>query len=259
MDHKIIKASLPYRDQETQALLFLPQHTEPQQRLAVFSHGYTSHKGDLLSWGNRLAEEGLASIIFDWPGHYLGNYSEVTDLDQFQTSAHRLFFEAFSVLRKNWEELYGDSFNQNSPIVLGGHSLGALLSLYAMTLPEFSDYKISAVCVGLGITPEGEEHLFQSKFFEKTMEVRQQLVSPALHPKNFLPLINKLKLELPKLSGPVHLITGENDVIVGKNGSERLLSLLESAGNKVSLEKPKNLSHHQPELAATTIRNFLRL
>ena len=39
--------------------LFLPDPSNPiKEGLAHLCHGYTAHKGDLLTWASRLSEEG---------------------------------------------------------------------------------------------------------------------------------------------------------------------------------------------------------
>src|SRR5690606_26545950 len=113
----------------THALL-VNAHTK-HSRIALLCHGYTSHKGSILTWASRLAEEGMSTIIFDVPGHYLGNFSEVESFDDFKNYAHELFAEAFELGQAELSHTIDG-------VVLGGHSLGALLALKAMQLTEFS-------------------------------------------------------------------------------------------------------------------------
>ena len=79
---KIIKTKLNYLNQETNALIFLPEIgvddiSEVKSTFAVFTHGYTADKSSIINWPIRLAEAGVSSILFDLPGHYLGTFSEV--------------------------------------------------------------------------------------------------------------------------------------------------------------------------------------
>ena len=87
----------PYHlvEDKSNALLFLPDPSRPiKEGLAVFCHGYTAHKGDLLTWASRLSEEGLTTLIFDIPGHYLGSYNEVESFEEFKNFAGILSFNS---------------------------------------------------------------------------------------------------------------------------------------------------------------------
>ncbi len=56
----------------------------------------------------------------------------------------------------------------------------------------------------------------------------------------------------------IHFITGEDDLVVGKDGSERLAKILESHGNQVTVERPTKLGHHLPELAAGYVKKYVK-
>lgn len=233
----------------THGLLLLPE--EQSGRLALLCHGYTSHKSSLLSWANRLAEEKIPSLIFDIPGHYLGNFSEVDSFHDFKTHAHELFTDA-------WDGALSHLNKTPTSLLLGGHSLGALLALKALELKTFSTIDKLAIGVGLGMAPQGVVHIFDTPFYKSTLKLREQLVSPELKPDNVFPWIKEEKELLAVSKQRIHLITGEDDMVVGEDGMERFAKHLEEHGNQVSMEKPKRLAHHVPENAAPHIKKFLK-
>ncbi|PIP93181.1 MAG: hypothetical protein COW00_10980 [Bdellovibrio sp. CG12_big_fil_rev_8_21_14_0_65_39_13] len=263
MGIQLHKIKLPYAKTETHALIFLPDPaSEVKKGFGIFTHGFTSHKGSILNWPVRLAEEGLACILFDLPGHYLGNYSEVESLEEFISEAPKLFAHAMSELKNSFTEhfpLYDHYLDDSDfTVALGGHSLGALLSLHAISLPAFHSYKRIGICVGLGMPPEGVTHLFDTPFYKSTLQVRAQLVSPALNPDVVFPWIKKDKEELELSGERLHFITGEDDLVVGKTGTEQLVESLRAKGNDVSIEKPAKLAHQLPEMAAAHVKKFLK-
>jgi predicted esterase len=252
VETKVHKFYLDYEGQQIHALAFIPEGEFPAPKaLGVFSHGYSSHKGSLLNWPIRLAEEGMPSVIFDLPGHYLGGFSEVTNFESFQTSSPKLFLKAYKKLR----EL---SNTDPSEVVLGGHSLGASFALMASKLEGFAHLKSTVVCVGLGLLPVGAKHIFTSSFYKSTLNVRSQLVSPELHPDIVFPWINETKKNFKITGKRIHFITGADDLVVGEGGSERMVENFKAQGNEVSLDIPPKLAHHQPEFAASFIKKFLK-
>ena len=56
----------------------------------------------------------------------------------------------------------------------------------------------------------------------------------------------------------VHLITGEDDVVVGQNGAEKLQQHLLDHQIPTSLNRPKKLPHHRPDEGAIHIFSDLR-
>ena len=92
---KVLKSTIKYLDQETNVFCFV---LEEIKLLAVFCLGYTADKSSILNWATRLAEVGCAVAIFDLPGHYLGNFSEVWDFEYFKNNAHKLFNSAYNEL-----------------------------------------------------------------------------------------------------------------------------------------------------------------
>lgn len=252
MDIKIHKINLTWSGRlltPTNALFLVPK--QPIKTLALLCHGYTSSKFSILSWASRLAEENVPSLIFDIPGHYLGNFSEVESFDEFKTSAHELFAEAFEAASSHLSL-------KPSKLILGGHSLGGLLALKAMSETCFSSIEKIALGVGLGLAPKDVMHIFDTPFYKSTLKLREQLVSPQLKPDHIFPWIKQEKENLTLNRQRIHLITGEDDVVVGEDGMERFATYLESLGNMVSQDKPKKLAHHVPENAAPHIKKFFK-
>ncbi len=263
---KLQKTTLSYLDQTTNAFVFLPEIGEGEEGVkptfAIITHGYTSDKTSVMNWAIRLAEVGVSCVVFDLPGHYQGNFSEVRSFDHFKNHAHELFIDAFKTLKKFFLDefpLYENMWETNEARVLfAGHSLGAMLSLKALMLPYFSPYNKRAVCVGLGMAPVGVVHLFDTPFYKNTLRVREQLVSPELKPDNVFPWIKEEKKLLAISAQTIHLITGEDDLVVGSDGSERFLENLVEKHNVVTLEKPTKLPHHEPGLAASHVKKYLK-
>ncbi|MBK23096.1 MAG: hypothetical protein CME70_03740 [Halobacteriovorax sp.] len=251
-DIKIHKFYLDYEGEKTNALAFIPSAKKPSAKaLAVFSHGYSSHKGSILNWPTRLAEEGMPSVIFDLPGHYLGNFSEVKDFEKFKSASPELFIKAH-------EELKVLSGQSPESVVLGGHSMGAMLAMMSSNLGYFDNLKTTLLCVGLGRLPVGAKHLFNSPFYKSTLNLRAQLVCDELHPEKVFPWINEVKTNIVLSNKRIHFITGADDVVVGEGGSERMADELTKQGNTVTLDKPVKLPHHLPEQAAGFIKKFLK-
>lgn len=231
---------------EVNALHFIPNRKK-NDLIAIFTHGYTASKSSILTWGSRFAGAGFESIIFDLPGHYLGSFNEVESFEDFQTYAPNLFKRAL-------EKIESTDY-QN--LLLGGHSLGALLSLKTLE-NNFANESTFNICVGLGLGPEETIHAFDSDFYRKTFAFREQLTSPAMRGDKILPWIKNQKQEMQVRDKRIHLITGKDDVVVAPNGSERLMDLLLEKGNFVTLARPNRMSHHQPELAGPHIMAFVR-
>lgn len=245
------------QEKDLEGFLFLPDHFD-NKSLGIFTHGYTSHKISILSWGTRLCESGMACIVFDLPGHYLGTFNDIESFDHFKVVAPNLFVSAYNLLELAIDEKSNESLDQWS-LVLGGHSLGALISLKACELPELNrNLSQTLVCVGFGLPPEGVTHVFDTPLYKATLEVRKQFVSDALNPDTILPWIKEQKEQLTLQNKKVILLTGQDDVVVGKGGMELLAAQLEEQGNEVIVEKPLKLAHHMPETAAPHLRKILR-
>jgi predicted esterase len=264
---KILKQTLQYLDQKTNALIFLPEigetaEAELKPTFAILTHGYTADKSSILSWPIRLTDAGVSCILFDLPGHYLGNYSEVEDFEHFKNHAHELFHTAFLSLKNSFQEEF--PLNEHMletdqlKLVLGGHSLGAMLSLKALTLPAFKDYQKLSVAVGLGMAPKNVVHIFDTPFYKSTLKIREQLISPALKADNVFPWIKEEKEIIEIQDCTIHLITGIDDLVVGDDGMERFSESLILKNNTVTMEKPTKLPHHEPQLAATHVKKYLK-
>ncbi len=255
-----LELSLPWF--QVNALAFIPSiegDRDVKSEWAFFSHGYTSHKGDCLNWASRLVESGVPCLIFDQPGHYLGSFHEVSSWEDFKAHVHELFGEAFIRLQGLMETHLGvGQYPSPKNIILGGHSLGAYTSIRALELPVFQDYQKVAVAVGIGIGQGQAAHLFETAFYEKTLSLRRQLVSPELDSRQVFSWIKTEKENMTVSNQRVHLITGEDDLVVGANGMTPFIEVLERNGNVVTWERPKRLPHHEPGIASPHIYAFLK-
>ncbi|HXH74339.1 MAG TPA: alpha/beta fold hydrolase [Bacteriovoracaceae bacterium] len=254
----ITELSLPWF--QVNALAFLP---DPQKKVkcewALFSHGYTSHKGDCLNWATRLVDAGVPCLIFDQPGHYLGSFHELSSFEDFKLHVHELFGEAYLRLQVALETHMGFGlFPSCTGIILGGHSLGAFTAFKATELPIFSKLQRVGVGIGIGIGQRQATHIFETAFYEKTLSIRRQLVSPVLDSKDVFPWLKQEKENMSIAGQRLHLITGEDDVVVGEGGLEAFVTILEAHGNKVTSERPKRMPHHEPGTAAPHIYAFLK-
>lgn len=256
MASKVITTELSLPWFQVNALAFIPEG-EIKTEWALFTHGYTSHKGDCLNWAARLVEVGVPCLIFDQPGHYLGSFHEVNSLEDFEQHAHELFGEAFLRLQGLMEQA-GHVAAKPQTLILGGHSLGAFTSIKALDLPAFTTFKRLGIGVGIGIGQRQATHLFETAFYEKTLSVRRQLVSPALDSKAVFAWLKSAKEHLSVTGERIHLITGEDDVVVGNGGMEAFLEVLEKNQNVVTWERPKRLPHHEPGAATAHIYSFLK-
>lgn len=243
MDFKLIKTELSYKDLVVEALVFIPENMDKCEKLAIFTHGYTDHKGSLFTWGSRLAGDGMGVVIFDLPGHFLGSFNDITSFESFTENTHHLFFEAYKAFTKE------SSFTLNK-VILGGHSLGALMSLRAAELPEFSEFEMKIIPVGFGMGAKSGVHVLEGPMFEATMNARAKIISKHLHFSVLFPWLKREKELVPTSNKEIYLICGQNDGIIEIDGVERIADILKSNGNDVTIKMPKRLYHHQPELAS---------
>ena len=261
MASKVVCTELSLPWFQVNALAFIPssENGSVKSEWALFSHGYTSHKGDCLNWAARLVEIGVPCLIFDQPGHYLGSFHEVQSFEDFKNHAHELFAEAHQRLGALLDQHLGvGNYPAPKSVILGGHSLGAYTSICALELPYFAQFNRLAVAVGIGIGQRQATHLFETAFYEKTLSIRRQLVSPHLDSKIVFSWLKNEKENI-KVSGQrIHMITGEDDVVVGAGGMEAFLRILEENGNVVTWERPKRLPHHEPGAATAHIYAFLK-
>jgi hypothetical protein len=234
----------------TQCLALIPEGP-PRPIRAVYSHGYTASKSDCLPWAIRAAESGIPAIIFDWPGHYLGGLNEVARFEDFTAHAHTLFATA-------WDALDALCDGPATQAILGGHSLGALMAIKALPLPRFQGLKRLGVGLGIGLNHKVETHLFDTSFYQKTLSVRRQLVSPALDSDAMFPWIRDEKGRLALSGERVHLITGQDDLVVGDGGMEAFAEHLRAQGNVVTTFAPSRMAHHEPTAGAPHLHAFLK-
>jgi len=252
MDSKIERITLNIKGTNVNAMAFIPPTEEAKtDRFAIFTHGFTSHKGSILNWAARLSEENIPTIIFDQPGHFLGSYHDIESFELFKEIAPEFFVKAYDYLKSHYP-------SGATKLAIGGHSLGALTSLMALEKDYFSGIDVTCICVGFGLPPVGVTHIFSTPFYKSTLKLRGQLVSDNLSPDVVFPWIKEKKEELEISRARIHFITGDDDVVVGKDGSEKLAEFLEEQGNHVTIEKPKRLAHHVPELAAPHVKKFLK-
>ncbi len=252
MSTKLIKKTLNNKYFTFNSMAFIPsEDVQTRSEWALFTHGYTASKSDCINWAQRLSEIGIPCIIFDLPGHHLGSFNSVNSFDEFKNHVEECFIDAYEQLKS----LIKTDCNK---IIFGGHSLGALLSIKALELNYFKDFEKLAIGVGIGIGQHKTAHLFETSFYEKTLNIRRQLVDENLDSDIVFPWIKQEKLELDVSHKRIHLITGLDDVVVGEGGLEALKFNLESNANHVSFSEPKKLPHHEPSMAATHIYSFLK-
>lgn len=253
----VLKNTLKSDSFTVNALTFIPKkenYTNHTQ--AVFTHGYTSSKHSIVNWSTRLSEAGIASTIFDLPGHFLGSHNDFKSFETFTENTIFLFFDAYKEMIKEIKSYYPDTSTDN--LFIGGHSLGALLSLKAIGEDKrFEGLNHQNISVGFGVNLDVKTHLFDSPFYKNTLNIRRQLVSEHLHPDKILPWIKEQKNELKISDKKINILTGEDDIVVGKEGSENLKKILDKK-NEVNLIKPKKLPHHHPDLAASYIYSIIK-
>ena len=252
MSIKIIKKTLENQYFSFNAMVFLPsEEVQTRSVWGLFTHGYTASKSDCISWAQRLADIGIPCAIFDLPGHHLGSYNFVNSFEDFKNNVHHCFIDAYEFL----------STELNSPcekIIFAGHSLGALLAIKALELDYFNSFDKLSIGVGIGISQHKTVHLFESSFYQKTLDIRRQLVDTNIDSDLVFPWIKEEKLKLSMRNHRIHLITGLDDVVVGEGGAEALQFNLQALDNEVSLAEPKKLPHHEPSMAATHIYSFVK-
>jgi hypothetical protein len=232
------------------ALCFIPKEIK-YNYWAIFSHGYTAHKGSLLNWAIRLSEFGIPCIIHDQPGHYLGSFNEVESFEDFTANAHRLYAKAYELLQS---KLSG----KPEQLIIGGHSLGGLTAIKALELPEFKSISKMAIAVGLGIAVDNKAHFYETGFFKKALGIRNQLVSPAISSDKIFAWVKAQKEELSVTNHRIHIICGKDDLVVGEGGAKVLQSILEKKNNNVTIFEPTKLAHHTPEAASGHIMSFFK-
>lgn len=257
MSVQLVKQTLVTPYFKFNAIAFIPsiEQDAPQikSQWALCTHGYTSCKMDNIPWAQRLVNAGVPTVIFDLPGHYLGSFEEVKSMEDFKEHAPECFITAYEFLANCMTDI-----GKCTDVIFLGHSLGALLCIKALTLKYFENIQRLVIGVGFGIGQHKTAHLFETSFYEKTLNIRKQLVSPAITAEVMFPWIRDEKLDLGVSHQTIHLITGEDDVVVGAGGMEALAFELKQLENEVTTYEPKKLPHHEPGLAASHIFHFLK-
>lgn len=242
---------------QVESIIFLPEKEKIKNAQAIFTHGYTSHKNSLFNWGKRLVQMGIPTILFDLPGHYLGSRNELQSFEQFCDHSYKLFKEAHNLLNKAIQE---QQINQDADpfVILGGHSLGAMISLQSLQEKEFSDVSNKAsLLVGYGMPISDKHHVFEGTLFEDMLKIREQLVSPHIPPAKVFRWIAQQKENLHIEKQTILLLNGENDIVVPEQSQTIMQDYLEKKGNQVISSRPKNIPHHEPELAAPHLPSLL--
>ena len=243
---KITPITLKHEKFQVKGFSFIPE-SPIDGLLAIGTHGYTSSKTSILSWATRLASENCPVIIFDLPGHFLGSFEEIESFEDFTSYAHELFPLA---LKKSG--IYAKK------LILMGHSLGAFLSIKTIAQTELKELETINICVGLGIHEQGKPHLMETPLYKPTLDTRRQLVSSQIPPEKMFQWLRDQKDVIKIADKQIVVINGEDDAVVGTDGSQRLIDYLEDLGNHVYSESPKNLAHHKPDLAAAHIASILK-
>ncbi|MDA8792538.1 alpha/beta fold hydrolase [Bacteriovoracaceae bacterium] len=248
------KGTFRHNQVESHYLLANPENIRTDRfgntPVAIFTHGFTSNKQDLLNWMQKFASNQVPVLIFDLPGHYLGNLTDVESIHEFHQATDQFFQQAKTLLESTVQQ-------SNLFYLVGGHSLGALLSLLVLDNVFPKTEQTLSLIVGLGSPKENEQHFFDTELFSETRKFRDQLVSPAINMKDLFAWSHDIKRTIQVKNRKIHLICGENDVVVGPEGVERLLEHLKSQ-NEVTLDKPKKLSHHEPQLAHVHLYSYLK-
>ena len=252
MNVKLIKQTIQNQHFTFNCIGFIPPHNvEIRSEWALLTHGYTASKSDCISWASRLSEAGIPCCIFDLPGHHLGSFNYVNSLDDFTSFSHECFLDAFQFLSSQLS-------SGCEKIILAGHSLGGLLAIKALELDAFEHFEKLAISIGIGISQHKHIHLFESSFYQKTLNIRRQLIDAKIDSNFIFPWVMQEKKNLSLTNQRIHLITGADDVVVGPGGLETLRSNLVNLNNNVTAYEPRKLPHHEPSLAATHIYSFLK-
>jgi len=72
------------------------------------------------------------------------------------------------------------------------------------------------------------------------------------------PWVKEEKNNLQITNQDIHLISGDDDLVVGNDGMERFMEALTQKGNRVTIERPSKLPHHEPQLAAAHVKKYLK-
>ncbi len=229
------------------ALMFIPKIDSIPIGQCVFTHGYTSSKTSLLSWSQTLLQSNIPSILFDLPGHLLGNSSDISSLEEFYEVAIQFFHQCTEYMNQEkpkWEHV---------PWWFGGHSLGAFIALNASRIKK---PKIKTVCVGLGLKKDLRKTIAHHHFFKDVIEFRKHLVSETLSPAPFFSWLQKKKENLDISNQNFFFITGKDDIVMTPEDTQNLIEHLKNK-NDIKSVFPKHLPHYLPERASSEIKNLI--
>ncbi len=254
MDFHINTKTIHYQKMQSNGLYFIPEKEKIKNIVAIYTHGHTSHKGSLISWGIKHLDYGIPCVLFDLPGHYLGSYNEVESLEEFSNKAPFLFEKHFEEIQTLLPELSFEHF------IVGGHSLGALMALKASETPFFNERPTLVMGVGFGSSPlhKKENHMLETPFFQRTLKVYQQFVSPALRSPEVFSWLKEEKKNLKTKNKDVYLLTGRDDLIANEEQVRHLAQQLEKNGCRVTTQIAENLPHHTPDRASVHLMSHLK-
>lgn len=251
---------LVYKNLNVNALWAKPKSSNKHlnlENLCIFTHGYTSHKASILSWLQKLSQNGYHAIIFDLPGHFLGGLKKEVNFNDFTTQSHMLFESAVKYAQSNFQNDHLKS------IVIGGHSIGGYFSLMASNLEIFKKFQTYVYCVGLGVGEKGKISVMQQSLFKPTLDFRAELISKDIHPDAIFPWLSNVKRELSLQNQNYTLITGKNDIICPPQNIQNLTDSLyqNSQDNKnlnIKQHIEQNLPHDKPEMISSFITRQIK-
>lgn len=205
----------------------------------IFTHGFTTSKQDLTSWLMKCAELKISCCIFDLPNHLLGESTPVSS-DIFKEESHLLFHEA--------EKL----FPSTQKFVYGGFSLGSLFAIEA----SLKKSPAALILAGFGFDDNYKEHIYESQAFSFLLQFRSKLIVN-LDSKDLFRWVQKKKETMILQHQEIILISGEDDLVVGKQGMENL-SMFLGETNNYTIIKPPYLGHHFPDKISSFLERPLR-
>lgn len=205
----------------------------------IFTHGFTTSKQDLTSWLMKCVEMQISCCIFDLPNHLLGESSEVS-ADIFKKESHLLFFEAAKL------------FPLTEKFIYGGFSLGSLFAIEASLIKK----PAAIVLAGFGFDYHYKQHIYESQAFSFLLKFRSKLITN-LDSKDLFQWVQQKKEEMIITDQNIILISGEDDLVVGKQGMENLMQHLGNT-NHYTMIKPPYLGHHFPDKVSSFLERPLK-
>ena len=217
------------------ALTYTPEATS-NLPIVVLSHGYTASKISLDLISSYLAQRGYPCISFDCRGHKLGNSGG--SLDHFDETIEDL---------NNVVKWAMDFFSHNK-VVLLGHSMGGLVSLYSAPLIETA---VATVAIAVGPKPTQG---FQGPVGRAMLALRSDYVV-GMEP---IVLLESLSLLAQGIQYPFAIpslfIAAKNDVLVK---AEYLELMSQKAGPLSKYELIEGSHLDAADRARGTVANWL--